>query len=432
MKGKVGSHFDSAGERRVSTLRSIAGNVRRAALAALPAAVSAMLAAAPAGADIFVLASQGEVRGQLVNRDESPRKTYVIKTTSGGQVTLDAGQVVQVKPQSAAEMKYDRYLVDCPDTVEGHWTMAEWCRKNRLYPEREAQLKRIIELDPDHAEARRGLGFSQIGGRWVTQQQVMLENGYVKSKFAPGRWVLPQEEELLAARDKVTRARLAWNSKLKLWSGWLSSDKGAEAAANIKAISDPFAVSALAKYLETEDRRNVRMLYLGALSRIDAPAALDVLIGLSLNDADEEIRLSALEALVARRYEPAVAHYVQALKHPNNAIVNRAAVGLGALGNTTAIGPLIDALVTTHTFKIQKGQPGQTAASFGSGPGIGGGGFSFGGSGVQIVKRQFENQDVLQALVKLTEGTSFNYDVQAWKNWFVAQRKPTTLDARRD
>ncbi len=58
--------------------------IRRCAIAALLTGA----VAAPAGADIFVLHSRGEVHGKLVNRDESPRKTYVIKTTSGGQVTL--------------------------------------------------------------------------------------------------------------------------------------------------------------------------------------------------------------------------------------------------------------------------------------------------------------------------------------------------------
>jgi hypothetical protein len=32
----------------------------------------------------------------------------------------------------------------------------------------------------------------------------------------------------------------------------------------------------------------------------------------------------------------------------------------------------------------------------------------------------------------LTGGTSFNYDVRAWKYWYAAQKKPATLDARRD
>jgi hypothetical protein len=104
---------------------------------------------------------------------------------------------------------------------------------------------------------------------------------------------------------------------------------------------------------------------------------------------------------------------------------------LGQLKDPLAIGPLIDALVTTHTFVVQKGQPGQTQATFGNLPG-GGGGYNFGGSSTEIIKKRFENRDVLQALVDLTGGTSFNFDVKAWKYWYVGQKKPKTLDARRD
>jgi hypothetical protein len=51
--------------------------------------------------------------------------------------------------------------------------------------------------------------------------------------------------------------------------------------------------------------------------------------------------------------------------------------------------------------------------------------------GVETVKR-IENRDVLQALVDLSGGASFDFDVRAWKNWYIAQKKPQSLDARRD
>lgn len=407
-------------------MKNAAGCCRAGAALALWGSVLAGLARA----DIFVLEGQGDVRGELVNRDESPRKTYVVKTVSGGQITLDASQVTDVKPQSPLEIKYDRFRGDAPDTVDAQWKLAEWCRQNRLLKERKVHLERIVELDPNHADARRGLGYSRIGGRWVTQEQLMTENGYVRSKFAPGKWVLPQEEGLLEQRGKSTKAQSEWNIKLKRWSAWLGTNKGPQAAANIKAINDPFAVRALAKYLEADKRRDARQLYLEALARINVPAGMDVLVNVSLGDQDDEVRLVALDEVVAHDYKPAVRRYVQALKHKDNTIVNRAAVGLGKMKDPSAIGPLIDALVTTHTFRIETGQPGQSTSTFGTGPNAGG--FSFGGSNVQIIKRQFENRAVLQALVDLTSGVSYNFDVRAWKNWFVAQKKPKTLDARRD
>ena len=46
------------------------------------------------------------------------------------------------------------------------------------------------------------------------------------------------------------------------------------------------------------------------------------------------------------------------------------------------------------------------------------------GSSTETVKRRFENRDVLESLIQLADGTSFNFDVKAWKYWYVAQRKP--------
>jgi len=88
-------------------------------------------------------------------------------------------------------------------------------------------------------------------------------------------------------------------------------------------------------------------------------------------------------------------------------------------------------LVTTHTFTIQRGQPGQMSTAFGNGPGMSGGTFSFGGGGPETIKQNVENRNVLQALVDIT-GVSFNFDTRAWKYWYAAQKKPQSIGSRRD
>ncbi len=380
-------------------------------------------------ADIFLLEGDGQVRGELVNRDQSPRTTYVIKTASGGEITLEADQVKEVRRQTAVETKYDQIRGKVPDTVEGQWKLAEWCRENRLLKQRATHLERVIALDPNHADARHALGYSQINGRWTTQDAQMKESGYVRYG---GRWMLPQEIEILENERKENLAQKDWGVKLKRWHAWLDTDKAAQAEANIRAINDPYAARALARNLNNDDRRDVRLLYVEALGRINASAGMDALVNSSLADGDEEIRLACLEQVVSHQYKPAVAKYVQALKSKDNPTVNRAAVCLARMKDPASVGPLIDALVTTHTFHVPKGQPGQTSATFGTGPNSGGGGFSFGGGGVEIIKQRIENRDVLQALVDLSGGASFNFDVRAWKNWYIAQKKPQSLDARRD
>jgi hypothetical protein len=387
------------------------------------------LAAGWCRAEVFLLENDGQIRGELVNRDESPRKTYVIRTATGGQVTLDAAQVKKVVRQSPAETKYDQIRPTYPDTALGQWQLAEWCRENRLNRQRAVHLERILELDPNHAGARHALGYGQINGRWQTQEQKMTENGYVKHN---GSWLLPQEIEIMEQQRKEKLAQLEWAAKLKRWHGWLNTNKADQAQANIQAVDDPFAARPLAKYLEQETRQNIRMLYVGALGRLNAPAGMEALVHASLFDGDEEVRMACLDQVVSHKYKPAVGTYINALRTKDNRVINRAAVCLGQMKDPSAIGPLINALRTVHTFQIQKGQPGNMGGTFGTGPNSGLGSFSFGGGGVQTVKQAFDNRDVLQALVDLTGGVSYNFDMGAWKYWFAAQKKPTSLDARRD
>jgi hypothetical protein len=126
-----------------------------------------------------------------------------------------------------------------------------------------------------------------------------------------------------------------------------------------------------------------------------------------------------------------VAPYIRALKDRDNEIVNRAGAALGQIGDRDATGALIDALVTTHKFKISDANPGQIATSF-SPDGSGGGGFSFGGGGPQVVSKDIRNPAVLNALVTLAGGASFDYDQAQWRRWLAAQAKQNAIDVRRD
>ena len=114
-----------------------------------------LVAGAGGAREVFHLANGGDVRGEVLNPDESPRSHYVIKTAQGGKISLPADQVEKVDKQSAKEIEYDRLAAVAPDTVKGQWEVAEFCRENHLDSQRTKHLERIIELDPEHAEARR-------------------------------------------------------------------------------------------------------------------------------------------------------------------------------------------------------------------------------------------------------------------------------------
>lgn len=384
--------------------------------------------AASAQAEILTLTNDGELRGEVLNKDESPRKTYVVRTPSGGVVTLDRSQVKSVKRQSPAELEYDRIRGDYPDTVEGHLQLAEWCRTHSLTTLRQAEYMRILELDPENVEAHRGLGHTQMNGRWTSSQQTMKDAGYV---FFKGKWRTPQEVEIMEAGLKAELAEKDWLAKMKRWRSWYGTDKQEQARQNILEITDPFAIKALSTYLTSETTRESKQLFIDALSHVGTAGAMDVLAKAGLNEPDDEVRLACLEAIVEKNYRGATDMFIQSLKDKENVTVNRAAVALSYMKDPVAISPLIDALITTHKFRIVKGQPGQTSATFGTGP-SGPGGFSFGGGGVEERKQQIANHAVLETLVQLAGGVNFNFDTQAWKYWYAAQKKPSAISSRRD
>jgi hypothetical protein len=378
-----------------------------------------------ARADIFILANDGQLSGEFVNRDESPRQKYVVHTADGATITLERAQVKKVVPQSAAELEYEKICPTFADTADDQWRLAEWCREKSLPRGKQAALERVIELNPEHRQARMALGYSQIDGQWVLPDEVRKKRGYVNYH---GQWLLRQEVELLENQKKDDLAEKKWFTTLKLWRNGLDDpSKVDQARDNIKQISDPNAVRALAQSLDTEKIRDVRMCYVQALGRI---GAVRILVEHSLDDADEEIRLSCLDQLIGKPTHDVTPLFVDALRNKDNVRINRAGLALGKLGDKTAIAPLIDALRTTHKFTVNEGasNPNQMSAGFSS---TGGGGLTM-GSSVKIIKRDLNNPQVLDALTALTGGVNFGFDDMAWRNWYASQQKPGAIDARRD
>jgi hypothetical protein len=394
-----------------------------------PLAVLLMLAPI-ASADVFVLSGGGQVKGELLNREQSPRKQYVIQTVEGVKVTLDASQVKRVVRSRPGEAEYDRIAPTYPDTAAAQWELAEWCRKNKLTTQRQVHLRRVIELDPHHAQARSALGYKQVSGEWVTYDERMIKSGHVKVN---GKWLLPQEVELADKKKKLEGAQLDWCQKLKLWRTWLGTDRDEQAREKIAAINDRNAIRGLAIGLRDDRDPRVRVLFAQALGRFEVPEATHELAAAAIYDPVEEVRLTCLDYLERKRRPDVIAYFVAKLrdKKSTNEIINLAGAALGRMKDPAAIGPLIDALVTVHKFKVVTGGGGNMSSSFGKGPNSGGTGISMNAQ-PKIIKRNIPNQAVLDALVAIT-GQNFNFDKDAWQTWYASQRKkPDVLDGRRD
>ncbi len=365
-------------------------------------------------ADTFRLATGGEVQGDWLNKEETPLVRYVIRQPSGMILKLTQEQVREHRREQPAEMEYEERATRTPDTVEGQWKLADWCRDHHLMRQRTSHLERVIELEPNHQAARALLGFAFVDGRWTTKQDLHHAEGY---EFYKGRWRTSQEIELMESRSKRDLAEKAWLAKLVRLRGHLGSDQGA--AETIRATKDVNAIPAIATMLARERVREVKMLFIDVLENIHTADAVQVMVKVSLSDPDEEVYHYCIDKIVRLKVPHVADAFIGALKDSNNPVVNRAAMALARIDDPAAISPLIEALVTVHQRTLSSRiSPDATAASFSAD-----GGTSFGqNAGPRVIVSRVQNQEVLAALTKLTQAT-FGFDQRAWRLWYDQEKR---------
>lgn len=395
-----------------------------AAVVLLPA-----LSGGIAWADTFKLSSGGTIEGHLLNPDESPRRQYIVRTASGGKITLQKNLVVCVIAKTVAERRYDALLPKMPNSVDGNWKMAEWCRREGLEAKRRFHLEQVIKLDSDHQAARRGLGFTNMDGEWIKSKEWMKQRGFV---FFKGGWRTQQDVALDTHRKQVNDAQTKWIRKVRSWQGRLGGKNSAEVRRAFQELRDPFAAKGLAELLDTESNPAWKLIYIDTLAKLDSTLAVDALIRGALEDDLETIRDACVLELEEHGKDRAVARFTRGLASKDNVRVNRSAIGLGRLKDPSAISPLIKALQTEHKFLVRTlgGGPGSISPTFGN---DGSGGISVGGGGPKLFKRKIQNAQVLGALLAMTEeGVNFRYDEQGWADWYAQQRRPAVVNLRRD
>ena len=413
-----------------------------------------------AHADCITLRNGGEIRGELlselnrVEKKSKPRGDRLvedrggivsIRTLSGAMVAVLQGEVESVVHRRMVVEEYETLCRAAPNTLEAQWDLAEWCRQKSLVKEREAHLRTVVALDPENAAAHRGLGHIRDRlGRWSTHDEVMTSRGYVKHK---GKYVLPQELELIQQDERVSEAEKGWFRRVRNLQGWLDSerpDRQAEALTQFKAIQDPDAVPALSKTFKAVPNAEQRLLYVEILTRIIGDKPVPALVLQSLWDESQAIRDAAIAGLLHKDVGKALPYYLRALKNGFNIIVNRAGDALGRLGNDAVVPQLINALVTRHVYTdlipdavpgistngalIPAGQPvlpPNIEALLATGQLPMGVRVDYPATPVRMKEVTYEkderNASVLGALSLLT-GQDFGFDESTWRRWYNAQR----------
>jgi hypothetical protein len=424
---------------------------------AIPAALLVVMASRPARCDFIALRNGGEIRGELLTdpRARNAGELVSIRTLSGAVVTVEKQQVDDVVRRRMVLEEYETLRRAAPDALEAQWQLAEWCRAKNLSKERQVHLARVVEIDPDHVQAHRGLGHVRDAkGRWATRDEVMAARGFVKYR---GKYILPQELQLILADEKVSEAEKSWFKRVKMWHGWLDGERQErriEAAANLRSIKDPDAVPALARSFKTDENEANRLMYVEVIGKMAGDKPIRSLVLQSLWDESREVRESSIRGIQGRDVTKALPLYLRALKNSVNVVVNRAGDALGLLGNESVIPQLIEALVTRHTYTVLVPNPPPGVPTDGSNmvpvgtqvlppqielllstgriPGVIM--QTYPGFGPRMreetIEKDEENIGVLTALTLLT-GENLGYDEPAWRKWYNAKRNGGQTPARK-
>jgi hypothetical protein len=367
------------------------------------------------------------LEGKVEELDVNGEAFYLITLDDGSLLKLHRRLVRRVERPSAAEQEYVRRSAGMADTVEAHWQMQEWCRDQQLRKAREFHLQRIVQLDPNHKDARLLLDYIFEDGRWVHKDHFYSSQGYVRDQR--NRWRLPQGIEIVQQQEAFDASQVEWTQKLRLLVKQWEKDHDQRPLEEIRAATDPTAWRGLQDIFEDSKHQAIEDAVIDAASQMPA-VSQGWLIKLALENNDDRIRQRAIEIL--KRPEFDVGRTILSLEPfmtpgvdtPNDR-VNRAGYLLGALGDQRAVRMLINGLRTTHAIK-------NPAAGSNLNPGFGTGGSGFtAGEAPKVIQVALENQSVLDSLRALT-GTDFGYNQAGWLDWYIDNRTVNSVDLRRD
>ncbi len=153
------------------------------------AAVVVLCACAGAFADIVYLNTGGKVTGKIIER----RADEIVVSTPRGLIatiplkdieTIEEGSVEDLYKQQLGELK--------DDDADGHYKLGLWCKDVGLAKEAKKQFEKVVALKPEHEEARWALGYQQVGGKWVAEEELMRSKGFIKHE---GKWITKEDHE---------------------------------------------------------------------------------------------------------------------------------------------------------------------------------------------------------------------------------------------
>lgn len=379
------------------------------------------LASAPAFADTVITTDGRRLEGNVTERDGK----IVVSPKKGIEIILDKSDIEKIVAGPTLKDDFQKKKADLvPGDPEPRYALAGWCKEKGLTAEWREMLEDVIRLSPDHAQARRDLGYvKDDNGQWITEEALRKKLGFERVN---GKWVTAAEAKKIRRTDEVRKllVRFALN--------WPKGDRHATAAkAELDTLlkDDPALVGPLVEERLGEHDATVREALCEVLGKVKAKVSAPRLVAITFEDEDYDVRVAAAKAVWAVEDNAARTQLVQSLFSPKAQIRERAAEALGQIRDPETIPYLIEGLYLVAMAKVEVEQEPQVSRGIGGVRAEG----NFGGYYVQAGEVREEtrlvylySKKVLAALQKMT-GRDFDYSKHDWFQWWEKEGKEKLL-----
>jgi len=155
----------------------------------------------PLLADVVYLKGGGKFTGRIVEQT-TERMTIDI---GDGVIGFSMERVEEIVKGPSPLDEFDARAGKLgPQDVNGWRSLAQWASMKGLSAQSRAAYKKVLAVAPEDKEAREALGFVQVDGRWLTEEESYRARGFVRYE---GEWLTPAEVQLAQADAAREQAR---------------------------------------------------------------------------------------------------------------------------------------------------------------------------------------------------------------------------------
>ncbi len=131
------------------------------------------------------------VGGAVIEGKATRRGDKVLVEVESGQISLPAESVERIVGGESDVQRFEAlYAKLQAGDIKALLSLANFCRDHGMVERERQMLQKVIELSPDHADARARLGFVRADAGWIKREEQLRQAGFVPHE---GRWVSRQE-----------------------------------------------------------------------------------------------------------------------------------------------------------------------------------------------------------------------------------------------